>query len=96
MKPALVALLGIAMSLGAYGAPMDAAKTPLYKPSSRSPQPLDILDNRYGASVSAPNALEIGDKVPDFRIPRAGGGEVALQTLRASGEVVILFYRGHW
>ncbi len=69
---------------------------PRYKPSSRSPEPLDIRTNAYGASRDAPEALRIGDEVPDFVVPRAGGGEVSLAELRDDGPVAIIFYRGHW
>ena len=73
-----------------------SAVAPLYKPSSRSPEPMDIRTNRYGASADAPEALEIDDRVPDFEVPQAGGGTVSLASLRADGAVVIIFYRGHW
>ena len=69
---------------------------PRYKPSSRSPQPMDIRTNAYGASRSAPDALEIGDVAPDFTLPRAGGGTVSLAATRSAGPVAIIFYRGHW
>ena len=69
---------------------------PRYKPSSRSPEPLDIRTNSYGASRAAPNALEIGDTAPEFTLPRVGGGSVSLSELHRSGETVIIFYRGHW
>ena len=69
---------------------------PRYKPFSRAPSPLDIRTNSYGASRTAPNALEIGDTVPDFTVPRAGGGKVSLADARRSGPVALIFYRGHW
>lgn len=69
---------------------------PQYKPSARSPTPMDIRDNAYGASRSAPNALGIGDVGPDFALPRAGGGSVSLVDARADGPAVVIFYRGHW
>ena len=69
---------------------------PRYKPSSRSAEPMDIRTNAYGASRSAPDALGIGDKVPDFSVERAGGGVVALEQVRQGGPVVLIFYRGHW
>jgi len=79
------------------GAAVDAATVvPRYKPSSRSPEPLDIRTNSYGASRSAPAALEIGDRVPDFTLPRAGGGTVSLEGALQRGPVAIIFYRGHW
>lgn len=69
---------------------------PRYKPSSRAPAAVDIRSNRYGASRSAPNALAIGEQAPDFSAPKAGGGLVSLRQLRKDGDVVIIFYRGHW
>ena len=69
---------------------------PRYKPSARSPAALDIRTNAYGASRSAPHALEIGDSAPDFSAPRSGGGLVSLRRVRQQGPVVIIFYRGHW
>jgi len=74
----------------------DEVQYPRYKASSRSPEALNILSNAYGGSVSAPDALEIGARVPDFVLPRAGGGEVSLAALRANGPVALIFYRGHW
>ena len=79
--------------------PMQAAEEsayPRYKPSSRSPEALDIRSNAYGASRSAPDALGIGDRVPDFSVPRAGGGMVSLSRMLAAGPVALIFYRGHW
>ena len=69
---------------------------PTYKPSSRSPEAVDIRTNAYGASRDAPNALRIGEVAPDFTAPRAGGGKVALVDARAEGPVALIFYRGHW
>jgi len=69
---------------------------PRYKPSSRSAEAMDIRTNTYGASLDAPDALGVGDLVADFTLPRAGGGQVSLQDRRASGPVVLIFYRGHW
>lgn len=69
---------------------------PRYKPGSRAPGPIDIRSNRYGASRSAPEALSIGDLAQDFSAPKVGGGLVSLRQLRKQGDVVIIFYRGHW
>lgn len=74
----------------------EEALYPKYKPSSRSPEAIDIRSNAYGGSRSAPKALQIADVVPDFSLPQAGGGQVSLKTLRASGPVALIFYRGHW
>ncbi len=69
---------------------------PKYKPSSRAPEPLDIRTNAYGFSRSAPQALGIGDTVPDFSATNPQGQDIVLAELRAQGPVVIVFYRGHW
>ncbi len=69
---------------------------PRYKPSSRSAEPMDIRTNAYGASRDAPNAIGVGDVVPDFTLARAGGGFVELESIRARGPVTLIFYRGHW
>ena len=47
---------------------------PRYKPSSRSAEPMDIRTNAYGACRDAPNAIGVGDVVPDFTLAGAGGG----------------------
>ena len=96
MKRAVVWAVGLALSTAS--AVVGAAENPYprYKPSARSPESIDIRTNAYGASRSAPNALEIGARAPDFIVPRAGGGTVSLRDARQDGPVVIIFYRGHW
>lgn len=47
---------------------------PKYKPSGRSPEALNILSKAYDGSRSAPGALQIADRVPDFLLSKAGGG----------------------
>jgi hypothetical protein len=69
---------------------------PTYRPSGRSPEPLDIRTNAYGASALAPLALEIGDRAADFTVPLSGGGSFSLANARSGGPTVIVFYRGHW
>ena len=90
---ALTFLGGAQMGLAAQ---QDAGPIPRYKPYSRAPAPVDIRTNGYGASRNAPNALGIGDTVPDFNVPRSGGGTVSLAEARQSGPVALIFYRGHW
>jgi peroxiredoxin len=41
-------------------------------------------------------ARRVGDTAPEFRLPDARGGEVALGDLLAAGPVVLVFYRGAW
>ena len=74
----------------------EAPAVPKYKPSARSPQPLDITTNEYGFSRSAPDALAVGDTAPDFAAPSPGGGTASLAVARQTGPVAIVFYRGHW
>ena len=94
VSPLLLPLL--LMSLSSVCANTAAAATPHYKPSSRSPEAMDITSNAYGFSRSAPEALELGRSAPDFSLPRAGGGTSSLAPARSQGPVVIVFYRGHW
>ena len=91
LRPAVLCLLSLSVAAAA------AAETfPAYKPSGRSPEPLDIRTNAYGASSLAPTALEIGTTAPDFTVPTAGGGDFSLSSARSRGPVTIIFYRGHW
>jgi hypothetical protein len=92
-------LAGLIMLVLTCTASLVSAETdqaPRYKPSSRSPQAQDIRSNAYGASRSAPDALEIGDQVTDFSAAMPGGGLVSLRAARRQGPVAIVFYRGHW
>ena len=41
----------------------------------------------------ASRTVDIGDEAPDFTLPRAGGGEVSLSSLRGR-PVVLAFLRG--
>lgn len=41
-------------------------------------------------------ALNIGDKAPNFTLPNAAGEKVELESLLASGPVVMIWYRGEW
>ncbi len=94
-----MAFLGIGTAAGlSAGQPAWSADEggPHYKPASRAPAPMDIRTNAYGASRAAPEALGIGDAAPDFLIPRVGGGQLSLAQTRAQGDVVLVFYRGHW
>lgn len=37
-----------------------------------------------------------GQQAPDFTVTDHRGQTVSLEALRASGPVLLLFYRGHW
>ncbi len=89
-----ILLIGVLCSLPPALATAD--DYPRYKPASRSPEPMDIRTNAYGASRSAPNALRIGETAPDFTLRQAGGGTLSLEKARETGPVVLIFYRGHW
>lgn len=41
-------------------------------------------------------AIKAGDRVPDFTLPDARGGNLRLSTLFEKGPVVLSFYRGGW
>jgi len=42
------------------------------------------------------NAINEGDKAPDFTLPDASGNEVNLYSLLKKGPVVLTWYRGNW
>lgn len=44
----------------------------------------------------AETALNIGDKIPAFKLPDAHGNAVSSEYLLADGALVIVFYRGAW
>lgn len=48
---------------------------------------------KQGVGSAAPKK---GDTVPDFTLPKTGGGNVQLSELLKKGPVVITFYRGSW
>ena len=92
----LLRALPIALLLFSGLAAAEPNAVPLYKPSSRSPEAINILSNAYGGHPDAPHALEVGDLVSNFHLPRAGGGVVTLGREIAAGPTVLIFYRGHW
>ena len=54
----------------------------------------DMQRVRHAGTVN--NALQVGQSAPDFTLSDAFGKEVSLKRLRATGPVVISFYRGEW
>lgn len=52
--------------------------------------------DRLRRSELPERALKRGERAPNFRLPNAGGKWVELDTLRARGPVVLVFYRGEW
>lgn len=53
-------------------------------------------DSESLGELDFPSAPAVGGRAPDFRLPDARGGEIALQQLLANGPVVLVFYRGAW
>jgi hypothetical protein len=43
-----------------------------------------------------PNEVAKGAVAPSYTLPSHLGGQVSLADLRAQGDVVLVFYRGHW
>ncbi|KAK5137753.1 hypothetical protein LTR08_007325 [Meristemomyces frigidus] len=62
----------------------DAIKTPIN--SSRAEL----------ATFDTSQAIKIGDRIPEFKLKDAVGKEQDSTALRASGPLVITFYRGEW
>ena len=53
--------------------------------------------NFVGARVpSAPTALRVGERAPDFTLTDASGRSVSLADYRGQKPVVLVFYRGYW
>lgn len=48
------------------------------------------------ASGIEEQALQVGDKIPDFSLPNALGQLVNIRDLTRQGPVIISFYRGSW
>ena len=48
------------------------------------------------ASGIMDGVVKVGARAPDFTLPNAAGQPVRLEELRASGPVVLSFYRGRW
>lgn len=48
------------------------------------------------ASGVEKNALQVGDKAPDFELPNATGGTTKLSDYLKKGPVILTWYRGGW
>ena len=48
------------------------------------------------ASNVAKDAINVGDKAPDFNLPNVKGGNIRLYEALKKGPVVLSFYRGGW
>jgi hypothetical protein len=80
----------------AEGAQRPGVPPPRFKPGASSPEPMPITSNAYGAYKGAPNAPRLGDIASDFELPLIDGGTFSLAEARASGPVLVMFYRGFW
>lgn len=85
---------------GTNAAPLHAASpaapTPKYHPSAYSETAMDILTDDYGAFRGAPEAPSLGATIEDFTLPLADGGRFDMAEARATGDVVVVFFRGFW
>ncbi len=64
-----------------------------------SAENLAVMDGATAALRAAglpEQSLAVGARAPEFLLPDANGGEVALAALLATGPVVLAFYRGAW
>jgi len=57
---------------------------------------VDDIINEAKAFEKGKNAIKIGEKAPDFKLPNPLGKEVQLYDLLSKGPVVVTFYRGSW
>lgn len=68
--------------------------------SEHIPDEVMTVMNRSARALAesriAEEALAAGDKAPNFTLPSARGGRVALAELLEHGPVVLTFYRGAW
>ncbi|MEP2237387.1 MAG: peroxiredoxin-like family protein [Maribacter sp.] len=59
-------------------------------------QGVDEVIEEAKAFEKGANAVKIGQKAPDFKLPNAVGESISLHDLREQGAVVLTFYRGDW
>ena len=57
---------------------------------------IDELLSSADAFQAGANAIEVGQKGPDFALPNPQGDTVSLSKLLAIGPVVVTFHRGSW
>ncbi|VXA91656.1 peroxiredoxin-like family protein [Maribacter litoralis] len=57
---------------------------------------VDDIINEAKAFEKGKNAIKIGEKAPDFKLPNPLGKDVQLYDLLSKGPVVVTFYRGSW
>jgi peroxiredoxin len=69
------------------------------KTRQAKPEYMQALDNLIDSACKyeeGENAIKIGEKVPDFKLPDVNGNIVILSELLSNGPVIISFYRGSW
>lgn len=70
--------------------------------NSKHKVPEDVKQTIIGAktafqdSFDASSTIQIGDRLPPFRLPDVTGKEVSSTDLLAKGPLLIVFYRGEW
>ncbi|MGJ8743236.1 peroxiredoxin-like family protein [Polaribacter sp.] len=57
---------------------------------------VDAVIENAKAFEEGKNALKVGQKATNFRLPNANGEIISLDTLLKKGTLVITFYRGDW
>ncbi|MGJ8716445.1 MAG: peroxiredoxin-like family protein [Maribacter stanieri] len=57
---------------------------------------VDAIIEQEKAFEKGKDAINIGQKAPDFELPNAEGKSIVLKSLLEKGPVVITFYRGNW
>lgn len=57
---------------------------------------VDAIIKQEKAFKQGKDAIKIGQKAPDFKLPNPNGKSVSLAILLEKGPVVITFYRGNW
>ncbi|KAF4469526.1 TSA-domain-containing [Fusarium albosuccineum] len=59
-------------------------------------KPVNDAVDKFSAEFKPENAIQVGDKFPEFRLKDATGKEVSSADLLAKGPLLITFYRGEW
>ena len=59
-------------------------------------QGVDDVINKAKAFKEGKDAIKVGQKAPDFKLPNAEGKYISLKNHLEKGPVIITFYRGDW
>ncbi|WP_298326956.1 redoxin domain-containing protein [uncultured Dokdonia sp.] len=57
---------------------------------------VDEVIEEAKAFLTGKDALQVGDKAPEFELPNPKKQKISLTTLLSQGPVVVTFYRGDW